>query len=218
MRHVPHLYLPGPWEDDEIEVPGPARRHLATVLRYESGSQVTYTDGAGGVGDGTWMGDSVRRGPERDVQRRSPYLTIAVAPPKPKERQRFIVEKLQELEVDELVWLATAYGQARPPSHERSRAWAIAALEQSRGAYLIGCANGTLADLDRPIAALPGGSAPGDLLPLPGPVTVAIGPEGGFTDVEVEACPRSLSLGRTVLRTETAAIAAGMLVRAADCR
>jgi 16S rRNA U1498 N3-methylase RsmE len=141
-----------------------------------------------------------------------------VAPPKPKERQRFIVEKLQELEVDELVWLATAYGQARPPSHERSRAWAVGALEQSRGAYLMGCGNGTLADLDRPIMARPGGSAPGDLFPLPGPVTVAIGPEGGFTDVEIEACPRSLSLGRTVLRTDTAAIAAGMLVRAADCR
>ncbi len=218
MRHVPHLYLPAPWDDAEIDVREQAHHHLVRVLRYAGDSPVTYTDGAGTVGDGTWTGDVVRRGSELCVPRPSPHLTIAVAPPKSKERQRFIVEKLQEVEVDELVWLATAFGQARPPSHERCSAWAIGALEQSRGAYLMSNASGTWADLDEPIMARLGGDPLADLLPLMGRITIAVGPEGGFTDAEVERVPRSLSVGRTVLRTETAAVAAGMLVRASISR
>jgi hypothetical protein len=58
-------------------------------------------------------------------------------------------------------------------------------------------------------------SAPGDRL------LVLIGPEGGFSDAEREAMRRggfvSVSLGPTVLRTETAAIvAAGCLLAAGD--
>jgi 16S rRNA (uracil1498-N3)-methyltransferase len=52
-------------------------------------------------------------------------------------------------------------------------------------------------------------------------VLVVIGPEGGFSDGEREAMRRgglaSVSLGPTVLRTETAAVvAAGCLLAAGD--
>ena len=42
--------------------------------------------------------------------------------------------------------------------------------------------------------------------------TIAIGPEGGFSAEERAACPSRVSLAETVLRVETAAIAAGVLL------
>ena len=55
------------------------------------------------------------------------------------------------------------------------------------------------------------------LLPPRGQVTVAIGPEGGFTEDEVALATRhgalSVRLGPHILRTETAAIAATALLR-----
>ena len=42
--------------------------------------------------------------------------------------------------------------------------------------------------------------------------TIVVGPEGGFSDAERAACPRRVSLADTVLRVETAAIVAGVLL------
>ncbi len=218
MRHIPHLFLPQAWDAEELEVPDVAHQHLTRVLRYGAGELVTYTDGVGTFGEGTWMGGTVRRGPEHRVAPPGPHLTIAVAPPKARERQRFIVEKLQELEVDAVVWLTTQRTEGRPPSAERSAAWAVGALEQSRGTWLMRSAVGTLSDLESPIVARPDGDLVSGLTTIEGRMTIAIGPEGGFTESEIEPFPSSLALGRTVLRTETAAVAAGILVRAHDSR
>ena len=43
---------------------------------------------------------------------------------------------------------------------------------------------------------------------------VAIGPEGGWSDNELERAPRRVKIGDTVLRAETAAIATGALLTA----
>ena len=42
--------------------------------------------------------------------------------------------------------------------------------------------------------------------------SVAIGPEGGWSDAEIEIASSIVSLGNTVLRAETAAVAAGALL------
>jgi 16S rRNA (uracil1498-N3)-methyltransferase len=44
--------------------------------------------------------------------------------------------------------------------------------------------------------------------------TVLIGPEGGWTDRELNAVPNHVRLGPHVLRAETAALAAGVLLSA----
>ena len=44
---------------------------------------------------------------------------------------------------------------------------------------------------------------------------IAIGPEGGWSDRELDSTAGRVSLGETVLRAETAAIAAGTLLTAA---
>jgi 16S rRNA (uracil1498-N3)-methyltransferase len=44
--------------------------------------------------------------------------------------------------------------------------------------------------------------------------TVLVGPEGGWTDEELAAVPCHVGLGPHVLRAETAAVAAGVLLAA----
>lgn len=57
--------------------------------------------------------------------------------------------------------------------------------------------------------AEPGGEAPGLSRP-----TVVIGPEGGWTEEELEAAPATVALGPSILRTETAAVVAATLLAA----
>lgn len=215
MRHTPHVLVPAPWDGDECPVPPATRRHLGTVLRLASGAAVTYTDGKGTVGDGVWGGSAIVRGDERTATAVVPVATIAVAPPRSRDRQRFVVEKLQELAVQRLVWLTTAHGQVRPPAADKATAWATSALEQSRGAHLMEIDVADLATIDADAVALADitGDPVRSVLGGGGSVAVAIGPEGGWSDDECARFATRVALGPTVLRTETAAVVAAAAFR-----
>ncbi|HHC08346.1 MAG TPA: hypothetical protein ENK55_06485 [Actinobacteria bacterium] len=206
MGHVPHVYVPGPWARSELEVSTETLHHLDRVLRLRRGEPVSYTDGVGVVGAGRWTGTAIERGAEEDV---APVAgpTIAVAPPRSTDRARFVVEKLGELGIPRLVWLATRRGRGRPPRPEKANAWAIGALEQSRGAWLMEIA-GPLAwdELDRPlVVADPEGHGPDALGTA---ATIAVGPEGGFEADELPSDAGRVGLGERILRVETAAVVA----------
>lgn len=215
MRHVPHLHLPGSWEDPRLPVPPATRNHLNKVLRWESGSPVTYTDGAGRRGRGVWTGDAVDRGEEVSEPPPARRLAVAVAPPKGKDRQRSIVEKLQELGVTEMVWTTTERTQTRPPSAAKSTAWAVGALEQSTGAWLMAIRSSTLASVidaaTCPVSILDPDAD--DVLAWPDGASfaVVVGPEGGLTDDERSLAPAA-HLGGAILRTDTAAVVAAALM------
>lgn len=133
---------------------------------------------------------------------------MAVAPPSNKDRVRFVVEKLAELGVEQLVWLRTTFGTGRLPPPEKQMAWAISALEQSRGGWLMGLGGEfvTWSDLEEPVLVCqPAGSAVIEVL---APRTVVVGPEGGFDPDEVPSDFESVALGETILRVETAAVVA----------
>ena len=212
MRHRPHLHLPGPWQDRGIPVPPASVAHLRRVLRVPAGTEVTYTDGAGIVGRGEWNGSTVERGDEEHAAARARSVTVVVAVPRSKERQRFMVEKLQELDVARLVWLDAERSQVPPPRDERIRMWAVGALEQSRGARLMEIGQARPSQVDGAIALDADAATPLRWPDGSHSVTVVIGPEGGLTEDERSRWPAA-RLGPTILRTETAAIvAAGHLL------
>ena len=207
-RHIPHLFVPGPWQDETVDLAAATCRHLEKVLRLQAPAQVTYTDGAGMVGSGTWTGSSLRRGAEEVLPRPS-ALVVAVAPPKNTARLRFIVEKLGEIGVKRLVWLITENTSGRTPQAEKTTSWAVGALEQSRGAWLLEIDGpvsiADLAGLGTPVFAEQHGASAADLETVTDPV-LCIGPEGGFAPMEIPEDSLRLSLGATVLRVETAAV------------
>ncbi|MGA7418574.1 MAG: RsmE family RNA methyltransferase [Acidimicrobiales bacterium] len=147
-----------------------------------------------------------------------PAVTVAFAPAKG-DRPEWVVQKLTELGVDRIVPILTARSVVRwkgvraTKSVERLRRVAREAAAQSRRAWLPEVADvstlGSLASLTgRPTTlASPGGGPPH----LDRPV-VAIGPEGGWDSGELDAGFDTVGLGSTVLRAETAAVAAGTLL------
>jgi RsmE family RNA methyltransferase len=203
--HIPHLHLPGPWEGDRPRVSEGQRSHLEKVLRLGGREPITYTDGEGLFGSGEYISAAVIRGEETRIPRPTD-LVVIVAPPDSRDRARFMVEKLAELGVAELRFLATAHGQGRPPKMERLRSWAVSGLEQSRGAWLMRTPRGlvNLSDLEPPYAVCDiGGSRV-----MPSARTVVIGPEGGWSAGEIPEEAVRYDLGATVLRVETAALVA----------
>ncbi len=206
VKHTPHLVVGGPWSDSEVlPLTITQWRHLTKALRLGDGDDVTYTDGLGTIGRGSLGHQQLVRGEETLVPPMKP-LTVAVAPPNNKDRQRFLVEKLAELGVIRLRWLRTSYGANRPAAPPKVFSWVLAAVEQSRGAWLMEVDTEMVgwADLEGPLVVCDQtGSATVGIAH-----TVVIGPEGGWAPEEVPADVEVWNLGPNVLRTETAAIVA----------
>ena len=221
MSEATHLVSPEALSGDRLTVDGEAYRHLFRSRRLAVGDRLRLVDGEG----------RARWGAIESVDRRSAVVALGepapvlepareleffVALPKP-ERASWLVEKLTEMGVRRLCWVMSerAPREAGRGVLERQRRIAIAALEQSGGARL--------PRIEGPLpwlAALDAGAADSVVLvptgstdpPAPRVLRAWIGPEGGFTTVELADLEsrgsRAFSLGPRILRIETAAVAA----------
>jgi 16S rRNA (uracil1498-N3)-methyltransferase len=188
-------------------------RHLSRVLRLRDGESVTLTDGDDRWRRGHWRGDGrvAFDGPVETVIRREPRLTVGFAPVKG-DRPEWTVQKLTELGIDRVLVLraersvVTWEGPRLAKQLERLRRVAKEALMQARLCRL--------PEIDAPPALPPGALAHFDGAPLAGHHhTILIGPEGGWTERELDE-RELVSLGATVLRAETASIAAAVRMSA----
>lgn len=202
-------------------------RHLTSVMRAKRGDRVTVFDGSGSeffaevavVAKHSVELAIIER---REVSRELPLeLTLAVALPKG-ERQKWLVEKVTELGVTRLVPLVTERGVAQPVESalERLRRSVIEASKQ--------CGRNRLMEIGEPrnasellatsaagcsrlIADPSGGPLEAGLFTSGTGLIAAIGPEGGFSGAELQAATaggwQRVSLGASILRVETAAIA-----------
>ena len=205
MGHVPHLLVSGPWGGEHLELSAEQKHHLEKVIRVRDGDPATYTDGAGSLGQGRYASGWLARDEESQVPAPSD-LIVVVAPPDNRDRARFMVEKLAEMGVAELLFLDTRHGQGRPPSAGKLLSWAVSGLEQSRGAWIMKTSDrlATLRDLRSPFAVCDQGG----IRETPLARTVVIGPEGGWGSGEIPEDALRWDLGDTVLRVETAALVA----------
>lgn len=192
--------------------------HLGRVLRIRPTDEITVSDGAGAWAPARWAADAgISLVGEVHSEPAPPSVGVVSAVPKG-DRCDWMVQKLTELGVDRigLVSLTRSvvrWDDARADKQlARLRRIAREAAMQSRRVRLPAVSIVEWSELvGHPGVAL----AEPDGGPLdPDVTTVVIGPEGGFTGEELEAVPRAVALSPLVLRVETAAVAAGVLLRA----
>lgn len=205
-------------------------RHALRALRLRHGEAVTVSDDRGRVGHGTLAGERDGRAivaiatVER-VERARPAVTVALVPPKG-ERLSWAVQKLAEVGVDavRLVSSDRAVRLVGESDVARLRRVAHEASMQSRRAFRPAIAAGDAPTPDgeassaRIVLHQGADVALRDGLPdaPPQAIELVVGPEGGFTDAEVErelaGAATVVSLGEGILRAETAAVVAASLV------
>ena len=190
--------------------------HLRRVLRLRPGELVTAGDGAGGVRPFRFGPELVPEGDAVHVERPRPAVTVAFALTKG-DRPEWVVQRLTEAGVDRMVPFVAArsvvrWDPGRAAGHlERLRRVAREAAMQSRRAWLpaVDDVRSFAAVAGEPGAAL--ADLDGDPPSLDHPVAL-VGPEGGWSDEERGCGLVRVCLGDTVLRAETAALAAGVLL------
>lgn len=214
-----------------MRLTGSEARHLSRVLRLGVGDEITLFDGTGGEArariDGVDENGVSLRVLERTAAGGSPAVSLTLATAVPKgDRFDWLVEKATELGVARLIPLTTARSVVHPGGSklDRLRRRIVEASKQ--------CGRSRLMELTEPMswpdcvarefagAAVLVADPSGEPVSLvrsdrPAGVLAAIGPEGGFTPEELEAAQghgaRLVSLGPTVLRIETAAVAVAAL-------
>jgi 16S rRNA (uracil1498-N3)-methyltransferase len=227
---------------DQIVLDGPEGRHAATVRRLRPGERADLTDGAGTLVEcvvATAGRDSLvlEVTARRSEPAPEPRLVVVQALPKG-DRGELAVEMMTEAGVDVIVpWAAArCVTQWRPERRDKAlgrwRNTAREAAKQSRRAWLpevtepatTGHVAGLIAGASLAVVLHEAAdhSLSGLEVPLEGDVVLVVGPEGGLTDEEVEEFAAAggvpALLGRTVLRTSTAGVAAAALVLARSGR
>ena len=230
---LPRFYVPqGLAAGATVELPEAAAHHALRVLRLSDGDAAILFDGNGGE----WLAKLVRAGPAlRAVLEtfapadRVPELPLTLVQGLPAaDKMDWIVQKCTELGVAQIRPVAAKRSVVKLSGERMERRvhhWqqvAVAACEQSGRNRVPAVA--PLLDLpqylaltapENEIRIVLAPDAPRSLREMTrptGPVTLLIGPEGGFEEGEIRAAQTAgftpLTLGPRILRTETAGIAA----------
>jgi len=235
MAHVPRLYVPGRLGPGPLALDAAQGRRLTSVMRLREGDSFLAF-----AGDGReWrarLASLAKQGTRAEVEeltrQEAPLpivLEIWLALIRPGLFD-LAIEKCTEAGADIIRPMRTEHiARSEAASGQRQERWeriAIEAAEQS-GRLRVPVVEppaGFASLLDRSRIPIVVGDQHGKswadaskLLPLQGPVAVAIGPEGGFSRDELAAATAhgaiATSFGPNILRAETAAIVAVSLVR-----
>ncbi len=234
LFYAPEITLP------LYTLPEEESKHAVRVLRLSAGDALHLTDGAGNLYHGRVVVDNPKRCTV-EIERceaeygKLPYrLVMAVAPTKNSDRYEWFLEKATEVGVAEVVPLESAHSERRQFRPERAEKVITAAMKQSLKAYrprlrgltpfrklvaepfegrsfIAHCDGAQSAEGKRYLAKLVGKGES---------VRILIGPEGDFSPEEITFAVANgfeeITLGSQRLRTETAAVAAVVMVSVAN--
>jgi len=210
------------------ELPDDEAQHCIRVLRLSQGDEITLTDGRGSfyraeismISGKKCFFSVIEVRPQQKPW--SGHLHIAMAPTKNMDRNEWFVEKATEIGFDELTFLNCRFSERKVIKNERIEKILVSAIKQSLKAT-IPILN-EMTDFDKFIsrdfsgqkfiAHCYEGEKPllRDIIQKGEDALVLIGPEGDFSSEEVEKAIQKgfqpISLGKSRLRTETAALVA----------
>lgn len=202
-------------------------RHCVKVLRKNSGDRIHLTDGKGFFYDALISKPDFRQcqfSIEKTIpaEMRNYTIHIAIAPTKNADRIEWFVEKATEFGIDKITLIECENSERTFLKTERLRKLAVSAMKQSLKATL------PVIDDQMPFSDLIASSKEGGkfiayvdnsntvhlqhVAARSQASVVLIGPEGDFSQGEVTLALKAgftkVSLGKSRLRTETAAVAA----------
>jgi 16S rRNA (uracil1498-N3)-methyltransferase len=203
-------------------------KHCVRVLRLQAGDIIQLIDGKGNFYAAELTDAHPKKtqlkilSVEQDPNKRNHYLHIAIAPTKNIERLEWFLEKATEIGIDEISPIICHRSERKDVKTDRLNKIISSAIKQSIKAWH--------PVLNEPVALnkLLSGQfegqkfiahcEPGDKLNLKdelnplGRYLILIGPEGDFTPKEIEDAIKNdfkaITLGKSRLRTETAALEA----------
>jgi 16S rRNA (uracil1498-N3)-methyltransferase len=202
--------------------------HAVKVLRLQGGDIIQIIDGCGGFHQAVITVPHPKKcgfqieSSEFEYGKRNYRLHVAIAPTKNIERFEWFVEKAVEIGVDEITPLFCRYSERKTINPERIQKIIVSAAKQSLKAYLPVLHPLTtlksFINQTKPASAFIAHCYPGDKyeyhqqLKNQDDICIMIGPEGDFSEEEVETALTAgylpVSLGSSRLRTETAGVVA----------
>ena len=216
-------------------------KHAVRVLRMNEGDVLYLVDGAGGFYKAQISEANAKRctvkviETQKEYNKRSVYLHIAIAPTKSIDRIEWFLEKATEIGIDEVTPIECEHSERTIVKPERLNKVLVSAMKQSVKAYLPKL--NEMADYEKFVKqsfngekfiahcnpVLTSGSSPSgeerkekihlkNIYSKGENTLILIGPEGDFSPKEVELALQNgfkeISLGKSRLRTETAALLA----------
>jgi 16S rRNA (uracil1498-N3)-methyltransferase len=214
-----------------VHLPADQAHHARDVLRLAVGDEVELFTASGETAPGrinqctsvvvvVEVGDIISRGIGFD-------LTIASAVSKAA-RADWMIEKLSELGVTRFIPLITARSVVHPEGKNKIERWQRLAAEAAKQCRRLGVMqiapltsldNLTLSERSAYLSTAPNAGSLSSILHSPSSsLTLLVGPEGGWSEGEMagfaERHLTPITLGETILRVETAAMAAAAVVAA----
>lgn len=226
-----HLYYSPEASESTFALPAGESRHCMKVMRMSPGDMINVTNGKGLIFNCRLVAGEAKMilaqaiGQPTRIQASNVHLQIAISPTKNINRIEWFVEKATEIGVTTIIPLICFHSERRKLNKDRLSRVAIAAMKQSKSAWLPEIADPldfqSLVNQDFPgekfIASLSN-----DALPLATQAirqkgcSLLIGPEGDFSKFELEEAIRQgykpVHLGAKRLRTETAGVVACTIV------
>ena len=236
MKEARYFYVPQAIERNEL--PAEEATHALRVLRLKPGDELFLMDG-----EGVFYEAHVTQADKHcyyEIDKALPqpktwsaHIHLGIAPTKMMERIEWLAEKATEIGFDELSFLHCKFSERKTLRADRVEKIVISAAKQSRKSFL------PLVHELTPFSQFIDESEEGhryiahcydeiervdffnelNQLTDDDPITVLVGPEGDFSIDEVKLAMakgyKSISLGKSRLRTETAGLYAVMLAQLA---
>ena len=230
-----HLFYT-PDIETSFELPDEEAAHCLRVLRLGLGDEVSLTDGKGRFFKAVISSANGKKCFVRIVETHEQeplwqgYIRLAVAPTKNMDRMEWLAEKATEIGIDEIDFIECRYSERRVLKTERIEKIVVSAMKQSLKArkpvvtgmtpfskfvaqpftgkkFIAHCHEG-----EKPLLR--------EELGVGEDALVMIGPEGDFSEEEISMALahgfEEISLGKSRLRTETAALVAVHLMNIAN--
>jgi 16S rRNA (uracil1498-N3)-methyltransferase len=223
-----HLFYTPDLQDDDYRLSEEESKHCVRVLRLTQGDTLFLVDGKGLLCEAVIVAAHPKACMLKVTDKKPGFgmrkyqLTIAVSPTKNIDRYEWFLEKATEIGIDGVIPLLSRYSERKEIKPERLEKVMVSAIKQSIKAYLpqlmplqtFKQVVKTPFDGQKFIAHCNDGEKIllRDAITKGGRVLILIGPEGDFSNEEVESALKEgfvpVSLGDSRLRTETAALVA----------